>query len=62
MDKTSKRLQMYSEEMKQEVKRLNIPIESEIHKRIKVASAEQSKTVAQFVREAVLEKLERNKK
>ncbi len=43
----------------EETKRLNIPIEAELHKQLKVKAAEQGTTVAQFVREAIKEKLEK---
>ena len=61
MSNTKKRLQVYSKEMQrmEETKRLNIPIEAELHRQIKVKVAEQGKTVAQFVREALAEKLEK---
>jgi predicted HicB family RNase H-like nuclease len=61
MDNTKKKLQVYSKEILQmeEMKRLNIPIEADLHKQIKVRVAEQGITVAQFVREAISEKLEK---
>lgn len=61
MDDTQKRLQVYSREIQrmEEMKRLNIPIESDLHRQIKVKVAEQGITVAQFVREAIAEKLEK---
>lgn len=61
MSNTKKRLQVYSKEMQrmEETKRLNIPIEAELHRQIKVKVAEQGITVAQFVREALAEKLEK---
>lgn len=61
MDDTKKRLQVYSREIQrmEEMKRLNIPIESDLHRQIKVKVAEQGITVAQFVREAIAEKLEK---
>lgn len=43
----------------EEMKRLNIPIEVDLHRQIKVKVAEQGITVAQFVREAIAEKLEK---
>ena len=60
-DNMKKRLQVYSKEMQrmEEMKRLNIPIEVDLHRQIKVKVAEQGITVAQFVREAIAEKLER---
>ena len=56
-----KKLQVYSREVQrmEEMKRLNIPIEADLHRRIKVRVAEQGITVAQFVREAIAEKLEK---
>ena len=61
MDDTQKRLQVYSREIQrmEEMKRLNIPIEADLHRQIKVKVAEQGITVAQFVREAIAEKLEK---
>lgn len=61
MADTKKRLQVYSRETQQmeEMKRLNIPIEADLHRQIKVKVAEQGITVAQFVREAIAEKLEK---
>ncbi len=61
MDDMKKRLQVYSREIQrmEEMKRLNIPIESDLHRQIKVKVAEQGITVAQFVREAIAEKLEK---
>ena len=61
MDDTKKRLQVYSREIQrmEEMKRLNIPIEADLHRQIKVKVAEQGITVAQFVREAIAEKLEK---
>lgn len=55
------KMQVYSKEMKrmEDTKRLNIPIESDLHRRLKVKVAEQGITVAQFVREAIAEKLEK---
>ena len=60
-DTKKKRLQVYSREIQQmeEMKRLNIPIEADLHRQIKVKVAEQGITVAQFVREAIAEKLEK---
>ena len=40
-----------------DMKRLNIPIEADLHRQVKVKVAEQGITVAQFVREAITEKL-----
>ena len=61
MNDTKKRLQVYSKEIQrmEEMKRLNIPIEADLHRQIKVKVAEQGITVAQFVREAIAEKLEK---
>ena len=42
-----------------DTKRLNIPIEAELHKQLKVKVAEKGETVAQFVRDAIAEKIER---
>jgi len=54
----------YSKEIQrmEDMKRLNIPIEADIHRQIKVKAAEEGITVAQFVREALAEKLERENK
>ena len=45
--------------MLEDMKRLNIPIDPELHRQIKVKVAEQGITVVQFVREAIAEKLEK---
>ena len=61
MSDVIKRLQVYSRETQrmEEMKRLNVPIEADLHKQSKVKVAEKGETVAQFVREAIAEKLER---
>lgn len=61
MNDMTRRLQVYSKEMQrmEDMKRLNIPIEPDLHRQIKVKVAEQGITVAQFVREAIAEKLEK---
>lgn len=46
----------------EDMKRLNVPIESDLHRQIKVKVAEKGITVAQFVRDALTEKLERESK
>lgn len=43
----------------EDTKRLNIVIETELHKRVKVAVAEQETTIGAFVAEAIKEKLEK---
>ena len=50
MDDTKKRLQVYSKEIQhmEEMKRLNIPIEAELHKQIKVKVAEKGITVLNY--------------
>ena len=55
------RMQVYSKEMRrmEETKRLNIPIEVNLHRQLKIKAAEQGITVAQFVREAIAEKIEK---
>lgn len=45
-----------------DTKRLNIPIDADLHKRIKVKVAENGTTLADFVRKALEEKLEREVK
>lgn len=47
-----------------EFKRLNIAIEADLHRKLKIRVAETDMTLAQFVRDAIAEKLEReeNKK
>ena len=59
-----KRLQLYSKEMRrmEDMKRLNIPIESDLHRQVKVKAAENGITVAQFVRDAIAEKLDKESK
>lgn len=61
MSNVVERLQVYSREIQrmEEMKRLNVPIEADLHKQLKVKVAEKGETVAQFVREAIAEKLER---
>lgn len=61
MSNVVERLQVYSREIQrmEDMKRLNVPIEADLHKQLKVKVAEKGETVAQFVREAIAEKLER---
>ena len=61
MGNVVKRLQVYSREIQrmEDMKRLNVPIEADLHKQLKVKVAEKGETVAQFVREAIAEKLDR---
>lgn len=42
-----------------ETKRLNVPIDVDLHRQIKVKVAEEGTTVVQFVREALIEKLKK---
>ena len=44
------------------MKRLNVSIDDELHKRLKVAVIEDSTTIGQFVIDAITEKLEKDKK
>lgn len=44
------------------MKRLNVAVEDELHKMLKVAVAEQTTTIAQYVNEAIAEKIENDKK
>ncbi len=46
----------------EDTKRLNVPIDADLHRQIKVKVAENGITVAQFVRDALTEKLERENK
>ena len=46
----------------EDMKRLNIPIESDLHRQVKVKAAENGITVAQFVRDAIAEKLDKESK
>ena len=42
-----------------DTKRLNVVIDNELHKKLKVAVAENETTIANFVAEAIKEKLEK---
>ena len=44
------------------MKRLNVSVDDELHKQLKMAVAEQGSTIGQFVIEAITEKLENDKK
>ena len=44
-----------------ELKRLNVSIDDDLHKQLKMAVAENSTTIGQFVIEAITEKLENDK-
>ena len=56
-----KKMRRYSDLATDEVKRLNIPIDPQLHRSVKILVAEQGITVAQFVRDAIAEKLERER-
>ena len=43
------------------MKRLNVSVDDELHKQLKMAVAEQGSTIGQFVIEAITEKLENDK-
>lgn len=45
--------------MPEEIKRLNVPIPASLHTELKVTATVQGKTLAQWVLEAVQEKLEK---
>ena len=45
-----------------DTKRLNVVIDTELHKKLKVAAAEYETTIGAFVADAIREKLEKNKK
>ena len=45
-----------------ELKRLNVSVDDELHKQLKMAVAEKGSTIGQFVIEAITEKLENDKK
>lgn len=45
--------------MPEEIKRLNVPIPASLHTELKVTATVQGKTLAQWVLEAVHEKLEK---
>ena len=45
--------------MSEDVKRLNVPIPAELHKQLKVTVALQGKTLAQWVIEAIQDKLDK---
>ena len=42
--------------------RVNIEVEDELHRKAKLASLLENKTLIQFINEAILEKVEKNKK
>ena len=44
------------------MKRLNVSIEDDLHKKLKMAVAESGITIGKFVEEAIVEKLESSKK
>lgn len=44
------------------MKRLNVSVEDELHKLLKMAVAERGITIGQFVTEAIAEKIESDKK
>ncbi len=44
------------------MKRLNVSVDDELHKQLKMAVAEKGSTIGQFVIEAITEKLENDKK
>lgn len=44
------------------MKRLNVSVDDELHKQLKMAVAEQGSTIGQFVIEAITEKLENDRK
>jgi predicted HicB family RNase H-like nuclease len=45
-----------------DTKRLNVVIDNELHKKLKMAAAEQETTIGAFVAEAIKEKLEKTNK
>lgn len=45
--------------MSENIKRLNVPIPAQLHKDLKVTVAKQGKTLAQWVLEAVQDKLQK---
>ena len=47
--------------MSEETKRLNIVISTELHRDLKVEVAKSGTTIAQFVAEAIAEKIEKEK-
>lgn len=47
--------------MQENTKRLNVIISNELHRNLKVEVAKQGITIAQFVAEAIIEKIERQK-
>ncbi len=48
--------------MADDKKRLNIAVDSELHRQLKIAVAESGKTIVQYVNEAIQEKIERERK
>lgn len=48
--------------MPEDIKRLNVPISSELHTEIKVQAAKDGKTIAQWVLEAIQNKLDTENK
>lgn len=47
--------------MAEETKRLNVIVDADLHRDLKVAVAKDGTTIAQFVAEAIKEKLEKEK-
>lgn len=47
--------------MKENTKRLNVIISTELHRNLKIEVAKNSTTIGQFVAEAIKEKIERQK-
>jgi len=47
--------------MQEDTKRLNVIISNDLHRNLKVEVAKQGMTIAQFVAEAITEKIERQK-
>lgn len=48
--------------MYEEKKRLNIEIDVELHKQLKIAAAKEGITIAQMVREGIEKRIKENKK
>lgn len=46
----------------QQKKRLNIVVDAELHKQLKMKTVEQDKTIVEYVTEAIREKIERDNK
>lgn len=51
---------MKNEEYKK-LKRLNVSVDEKLHKKLKIASVEKGITIAQFVTDAISEKLEKER-